>query len=114
MGSPAEPGLMSQSIEDLFSMCDAKKDHEFLCRMSYIEIYNEEVWQPQPSRKRCTIDHTYVLLHILYIYYTYAPVHMPRWREIIRRWLVSAPRECGRARSCECALPLLVPLAPRS
>ncbi len=46
MGSPAEPGLMSQSIEDLFSMCDAKKDHEFLCRMSYIEIYNEEVRQP--------------------------------------------------------------------
>ncbi len=75
MGSPAEPGLMSQSIEDLFSMCDAKKDHEFLCRMSYIEIYNEEVRQPQPSRKRCTIDYTYVLLHILYVYYTYS-THM--------------------------------------
>ena len=72
MGSPAEPGLMSQSIEDLFSMCDAKNDHEFLCRMSYIEIYNEEVRQPQPSRKICTKRKLYNILHILHIYCTNA------------------------------------------
>jgi hypothetical protein len=69
MGSPAEPGLMSQSIEDLFSMCDAKKDHEFLCRMSYIEIYNEEVRAATPApagRDVLQTTHTYY-----YIYYTY-------------------------------------------
>jgi centromeric protein E len=43
MGSPEEPGLMILAVSDLFAMCEAKADHEFLARMSYVEIYNEEV-----------------------------------------------------------------------
>ena len=43
VGSPEEPGLTCLALEDLFHSCESKEDYEFLIRVSYIEIYNEEI-----------------------------------------------------------------------
>jgi centromeric protein E len=43
MGTAEQPGLMILSLSELFDMCESKDNWEFLIRISYLEIYNEEV-----------------------------------------------------------------------
>ncbi|KAI3703509.1 hypothetical protein L1987_73635 [Smallanthus sonchifolius] len=42
-GSSVEPGVISLAVHDLFDMIQQEIDREFLLRMSYMEIYNEEI-----------------------------------------------------------------------
>ncbi|XP_047156941.1 kinesin-like protein KIN-7O [Vigna umbellata] len=42
-GSKAEPGVIPLSVNDLFRIIQQDVDREFLLRMSYMEIYNEEI-----------------------------------------------------------------------
>ncbi|XP_076950142.1 kinesin-like protein KIN-7O [Bidens hawaiensis] len=42
-GSSAEPGVIPLAVHDLFDMIQQEIDREFLLRMSYMEIYNEEI-----------------------------------------------------------------------
>ncbi|XP_027337202.1 kinesin-like protein KIN-7O [Abrus precatorius] len=42
-GSKAEPGVIPLAIRDLFHIIQRDVDREFLLRMSYMEIYNEEI-----------------------------------------------------------------------
>ncbi|XP_020110350.1 kinesin-like protein KIN-7I isoform X2 [Ananas comosus] len=42
-GSAAEPGIIPLSVHDLFHSIQEDVDREFLVRMSYMEIYNEEI-----------------------------------------------------------------------
>uniref|UniRef100_A0A7N2M351 Kinesin-like protein n=1 Tax=Quercus lobata TaxID=97700 RepID=A0A7N2M351_QUELO len=42
-GSEAEPGVIPLSVRDLFRTIQQDVDREFLLRMSYMEIYNEEI-----------------------------------------------------------------------
>ena len=62
MGSAAEPGLMILAMADLFSMCDEKKTHEFLARMSYVREHDTMLFRtPARMRKR---SHTSLLARI--------------------------------------------------
>ncbi|RDX81147.1 Kinesin-like protein KIN-7O, partial [Mucuna pruriens] len=42
-GSKAEPGVIPLAVHDLFQIIQQDVDREFLLRMSYMEIYNEEI-----------------------------------------------------------------------
>ncbi|CAL9049847.1 kinesin-like protein KIN-7I isoform X1 [Musa acuminata AAA Group] len=42
-GSAAEPGIIPLAVHDLFLSIQEDIDREFLVRMSYMEIYNEEI-----------------------------------------------------------------------
>ncbi|KAJ9536971.1 hypothetical protein OSB04_029704 [Centaurea solstitialis] len=42
-GSSVEPGVIPLAVHDLFDMIQQQIDREFLLRMSYMEIYNEEI-----------------------------------------------------------------------
>nr|XP_043629073.1 kinesin-like protein KIN-7O isoform X2 [Erigeron canadensis] len=42
-GSNVEPGVIPLAVHDLFDMIQQKAEREFLLRMSYMEIYNEEI-----------------------------------------------------------------------
>nr|VDD21378.1 unnamed protein product [Brassica rapa] len=42
-GSPAEPGVIPLSVSDLFEITQQDTSREFLLRMSYLEIYNEDI-----------------------------------------------------------------------
>ncbi|XP_055801402.1 kinesin-like protein KIN-7O isoform X2 [Solanum dulcamara] len=42
-GSTNEPGVIPMSVQDLFNFIEEEIDREFLLRMSYMEIYNEEI-----------------------------------------------------------------------
>ncbi|KAF6147992.1 hypothetical protein GIB67_024167 [Kingdonia uniflora] len=42
-GSVVEPGVIPLAVRDLFNMLQEDADREFLLRMSYMEIYNEEI-----------------------------------------------------------------------
>ncbi|KAL8489358.1 hypothetical protein ACS0TY_025309 [Phlomoides rotata] len=42
-GSDSEPGVIPLAIHDLFNTLQQEMDREFLLRMSYMEIYNEEI-----------------------------------------------------------------------
>lgn len=42
-GSTAEPGVIPRAVHDLFEIIQQDTDREFLLRMSYMEIYNEEI-----------------------------------------------------------------------
>ncbi|KAD6453624.1 hypothetical protein E3N88_08329 [Mikania micrantha] len=42
-GSSIEPGVIPLAVHDLFDMIQQEIDREFLLRMSYMEIYNEEI-----------------------------------------------------------------------
>ncbi|XP_073010660.1 kinesin-like protein KIN-7I isoform X2 [Typha latifolia] len=42
-GSVAEPGIIPLAVHDLFESIQQDVDREFLVRMSYMEIYNEEI-----------------------------------------------------------------------
>ncbi|XP_077222911.1 P-loop containing nucleoside triphosphate hydrolases superfamily protein isoform X2 [Tasmannia lanceolata] len=42
-GSVAEPGVIPLAVHDLFHTIQEATDREFLLRMSYMEIYNEEI-----------------------------------------------------------------------
>ncbi|KAF7135026.1 hypothetical protein RHSIM_Rhsim08G0184500 [Rhododendron simsii] len=42
-GSTAEPGVIPCAVHDLFGLIQEDTDREFLLRMSYMEIYNEEI-----------------------------------------------------------------------
>ncbi|XLS47918.1 hypothetical protein HN51_022276 [Arachis hypogaea] len=42
-GSKTEPGVIPQAVHDLFRMIQKDIDREFLLRMSYLEIYNEDI-----------------------------------------------------------------------
>ncbi|XP_023769531.2 kinesin-like protein KIN-7O isoform X1 [Lactuca sativa] len=42
-GSSVEPGVIPLAVHDLFDKIQQETDREFLLRMSYMEIYNEEI-----------------------------------------------------------------------
>ncbi|XP_022883144.1 kinesin-like protein KIN-7O [Olea europaea var. sylvestris] len=42
-GSASEPGVIPLAVYDLFNIIHEEMDREFLLRMSYMEIYNEEI-----------------------------------------------------------------------
>ncbi|XP_021908560.1 kinesin-like protein KIN-7O, partial [Carica papaya] len=42
-GSPAEPGVIPRAVQDLFDIIQQDAGREFLLRMSYLEIYNEDI-----------------------------------------------------------------------
>ncbi|KAF7150475.1 hypothetical protein RHSIM_Rhsim02G0144000 [Rhododendron simsii] len=42
-GSTAEPGVIPRAVHDLFGLIQEDTDRGFLLRMSYMEIYNEEI-----------------------------------------------------------------------
>ncbi|CAH9068847.1 unnamed protein product [Cuscuta epithymum] len=42
-GSSSEPGVIPLAVHDLFKFIHEETDREFLLRMSYMEIYNEEI-----------------------------------------------------------------------
>ncbi|KAL6219885.1 hypothetical protein ACLB2K_007644 [Fragaria x ananassa] len=42
-GSATEPGVIRLAVSDLFNLIQQDVDREFLLRMSYMEIYNEEI-----------------------------------------------------------------------
>ncbi|XP_012434886.1 kinesin-like protein KIN-7O [Gossypium raimondii] len=42
-GSATEPGVIPRAVHDLFDIIQQDVDREFLLRMSYMEIYNEEI-----------------------------------------------------------------------
>ncbi|XP_059297686.1 kinesin-like protein KIN-7O isoform X1 [Lycium ferocissimum] len=42
-GSATEPGVIPMAVQDLFNFIEEEMDREFLLRMSYMEIYNEEI-----------------------------------------------------------------------
>jgi centromeric protein E len=42
-GSEDEPGILPLSLHQIFSMIREIKDREFLLRVSYLEVYNEQV-----------------------------------------------------------------------
>jgi centromeric protein E len=43
MGTVEDPGVIRSSVITVFSYIDEHPDHEFLLRVSYIEVYNEEI-----------------------------------------------------------------------
>ncbi|GKV10403.1 hypothetical protein SLEP1_g21771 [Rubroshorea leprosula] len=42
-GSANDPGIIHRAVEDIFEKIQAMSDREFLIRVSYMEIYNEEI-----------------------------------------------------------------------
>ncbi|KAH9606325.1 hypothetical protein KSS87_023132 [Heliosperma pusillum] len=42
-GSSGEPGVIPLAVREIFDIIDEVPDREFLLRMSYMEIYNEEI-----------------------------------------------------------------------
>ncbi|XP_076889484.1 kinesin-like protein KIN-7N [Bidens hawaiensis] len=42
-GSHNDPGIIHRAVEDIFSKTNTSTDREFLIRVSYMEIYNEEI-----------------------------------------------------------------------
>ncbi|XP_061374259.1 kinesin-like protein KIN-7N [Gastrolobium bilobum] len=42
-GSETDPGVIPQAIKDVFAKIETMSDREFLIRVSYMEIYNEEI-----------------------------------------------------------------------
>ena len=42
-GSEDEPGVLPLSLYQIFALIAAQKDREFLLRVSYLEVYNEQV-----------------------------------------------------------------------
>ncbi|KAE8728289.1 Detected protein of confused Function [Hibiscus syriacus] len=42
-GSPNNPGIIHRSVNDIFQKIQMISDREFLIRVSYMEIYNEEI-----------------------------------------------------------------------
>lgn len=42
-GSQHQPGIIAQAVELCFNTVDSAPDREFLFRMSYLEVYNEQV-----------------------------------------------------------------------
>ncbi len=43
LGSPHDPGLIESAINHLFDEIEAADEKRFLLRVSYMEIYNENV-----------------------------------------------------------------------
>ena len=43
MGNAEDPGITLQTISEVFALIAVEKNTEFLVRISYIEIYNEEI-----------------------------------------------------------------------
>ncbi|WVQ84221.1 hypothetical protein IAT38_006372 [Cryptococcus sp. DSM 104549] len=43
-GSPSEPGIIPLAISDLFAQIRSTPDREYLLRASYIELYNETIY----------------------------------------------------------------------
>lgn len=42
-GNEEEPGIIPQAIQEIFDLINNATDREFLLRMSYMEIYNEDI-----------------------------------------------------------------------
>ncbi|KAJ4848784.1 hypothetical protein Tsubulata_025768 [Turnera subulata] len=42
-GSQADPGIIHRAVKDIFDRINTIEDREFLIRVSYMEIYNEEI-----------------------------------------------------------------------
>ncbi|XP_030479327.2 kinesin-like protein KIN-7N [Cannabis sativa] len=42
-GSERDPGIIQRAVEDIFQRIQMMSDREFLIRISYMEIYNEEI-----------------------------------------------------------------------
>ena len=60
MGAEDEPGLMILAADEIYSRIDEKRDTAFLIRMSYLEIYNEEIkdlLDPESPEKLKIYDH---------------------------------------------------------
>ena len=43
MGNDEEPGLIVLAVQDIFETIKEMESHDFLIRVSYVEIYNEEI-----------------------------------------------------------------------
>ncbi|EDQ85907.1 uncharacterized protein MONBRDRAFT_34081 [Monosiga brevicollis MX1] len=43
MGTDDHPGIIPQAIDDIFESIEAQNDREFLLRVSFLEIYNENI-----------------------------------------------------------------------
>nr|KAG5702779.1 hypothetical protein BaRGS_003653 [Batillaria attramentaria] len=43
-GSKLEPGIIGLAMQDIFDFIEQKPSHEFLMRASYMEIYNEKIY----------------------------------------------------------------------
>ena len=43
LGNEADPGIIGRAICDIFEAIENSKEKQFLIRVSYIEIYNENV-----------------------------------------------------------------------
>lgn len=43
VGNGENPGIMIRSVSDLFSMIEAKKNRIFVVKITYIEVYNENI-----------------------------------------------------------------------
>ncbi|RRT69652.1 hypothetical protein B296_00015666, partial [Ensete ventricosum] len=67
-GSVAEPGIIPLAVHDLFLSIQEDIDREFLVRMSYMEIYNEEINDLlAPEHRKLQIHESLeVLIHVPY------------------------------------------------
>ncbi len=64
VGSKSDPGITTRSVNDLFAclQAGASEGTDFLVRVSYIELYNEEIRDllssdPNPDHKLSVGDH---------------------------------------------------------
>ncbi|TMW64026.1 hypothetical protein Poli38472_014143 [Pythium oligandrum] len=55
LGSRQDPGLLQLAIDNLFQVISQRHDSEFLLRFSYLEIYNERVYDLLASGERTDI-----------------------------------------------------------
>ena len=43
MGTDTEPGIITLAVQDVFASVKEMEDYEFLIKVSYIEIYNDQI-----------------------------------------------------------------------
>ena len=58
-GTAAEPGIIPLAVRDVFTRIDHSEGREFLVRVSYLEIYNEQMIDlfaaNEPAVRRCSL-----------------------------------------------------------
>ena len=73
MGTQENPGVIPQAIRDVFAYIQKTKDkREFLLRVAYLEIYNEQIrdlLQPENRDLRIHEDKHVILASFLSLYY---------------------------------------------
>lgn len=55
-GTEEDPGLVPRAVQDIFNLISAKQDREFLLRVSYMELYNEDIndlLAPENQKLQC-------------------------------------------------------------